>query len=127
MIETERFKRYKKRLEDEEVRVRALIRWADNEMTDRVDVAFPDNYVDSGDVDELPDQATDTLFRELDAAFDRRYRDKLGGIQAALQRIQLGTYGTCIICGKEIPPERLEAVPETMYCYEDAREEEALE
>ncbi|MGE5708253.1 MAG: TraR/DksA family transcriptional regulator [Bacteroidota bacterium] len=127
MIETERFKGYKKRLEDEQVRVRALIRWAENEMNDRGNVAFPDNYADSGDVDELPDQATDTLFRELDAAFDRRYRDRLGGIEAALQRIQLGTYGRCIICGKEISPDRLDAVPETPYCYEDAREEEALE
>jgi RNA polymerase-binding transcription factor DksA len=34
-------------------------------------------------------------------------------VRAALQRIQDGTYGVCIDCGRRIEPARLEAVPWT--------------
>ncbi len=35
---------------------------------------------------------------------------------AALQRIELGTYGYCASCGDRISHERLSVVPETLYC-----------
>jgi DnaK suppressor protein len=34
----------------------------------------------------------------------------------ALQKLDHGTYGTCENCGKEIPWERLEAIPSTRLC-----------
>lgn len=34
----------------------------------------------------------------------------------ALEKIQDGTYGTCVGCGRPIPFERLEAVPRTQTC-----------
>lgn len=37
-------------------------------------------------------------------------------IVAALERIDAGTYGLCERCGREIPFERLEAVPSTFLC-----------
>jgi DnaK suppressor protein len=40
-------------------------------------------------------------------------------VQAALDRIKDGTYGTCIDCGRPIEPARLEAVPWTPYCRDD--------
>jgi DnaK suppressor protein len=40
-------------------------------------------------------------------------------VQDALKRIEDGTYGKCITCGKEIPVARLEAVPWAAYCVED--------
>lgn len=36
-------------------------------------------------------------------------------LEAALRRIEDGTYGICQSCGQPIEPERLEAVPETLY------------
>ena len=36
-----------------------------------------------------------------------------------------GSYGVCIVCSKEIPPERLEAIPETVRCIEHQREHDA--
>jgi RNA polymerase-binding transcription factor DksA len=36
-------------------------------------------------------------------------------VNAALQRIEEGTYGICKRCGKEIPAERLEALPFVEY------------
>src|SRR4051794_25684358 len=43
----------------------------------------------------------------------------LVAVQEALQRIENGTYGTCIDCGSQIEPARLEAVPWTPYCLAD--------
>ena len=37
-----------------------------------------------------------------------------------------GRYGVCVDCGKEIPPERLEAAPESIRCVDDQRRFEAL-
>jgi RNA polymerase-binding transcription factor DksA len=35
----------------------------------------------------------------------------IGEIDAALTRIEAGTYGTCVTCGAQIPEERLELRP----------------
>jgi DnaK suppressor protein len=43
-------------------------------------------------------------------------RTTLATAQAAVERLAQGTYGTCSNCGEEIPPERLEALPETVLC-----------
>lgn len=36
----------------------------------------------------------------------------------ALDRIEKGTYGKCLNCGKEIDKKRLDAIPFTRYCIE---------
>lgn len=43
-------------------------------------------------------------------------RQRLGDLVAALQRIEKGTYGLCAQCGRDIAPERLEAVPAAPLC-----------
>jgi DnaK suppressor protein len=45
--------------------------------------------------------------------------DTLDAVHDALARIEEGTYGTCIDCGRPIEPARLEAVPWTPYCRDD--------
>jgi DnaK suppressor protein len=40
-------------------------------------------------------------------------------VQDALRRLEDGSYGKCTVCGREIAPARLEAVPWTPYCLED--------
>lgn len=45
--------------------------------------------------------------------------EELKQVQAALQRIEEGTYGTCLDCGRSIGDARLEALPWTPYCVED--------
>ena len=51
--------------------------------------------------------------RELWLANDAKQR--LALINKALARIENGTYGKCINCGKLIPEERLIALPLTLY------------
>ena len=46
----------------------------------------------------------------------------LAQVQAALKRIEDGTYGTCVVDGGPIEPRRLESVPWTPYCLRHQRE-----
>ncbi|WP_313349717.1 TraR/DksA C4-type zinc finger protein [Paracoccus sp. (in: a-proteobacteria)] len=39
-----------------------------------------------------------------------------GRIEAALQRIESGEYGLCTECGGSIQPDRLDLLPETLFC-----------
>jgi RNA polymerase-binding protein DksA len=53
--------------------------------------------------------------------------NRMAKINAALQSIDDGTYGTCIKCGKEIDPRRLDAEPMAMTCIECAEKESNIE
>jgi len=48
--------------------------------------------------------------------------DVLAQVRAALKRIEDGTYGTCLVDGGPIEPQRLESVPWTPYCLKHQRE-----
>jgi DnaK suppressor protein len=48
-------------------------------------------------------------------------------VQDALKRIEDGTYGRCIECGREIEPARLRAVPWTSYCLVDQEKHDRRE
>lgn len=54
--------------------------------------------------------------RELEFALDARENDELSMVDAALRRIEAGTYGHCIDCGAQIPAARLHAAPEASRC-----------
>lgn len=70
------------------------------------------------------DMATSTFDRELDYTLEENVERALGAIDAALQRIEDGTYGTCASCGQPIGAERLEALPWTTQCIDCKRREE---
>ena len=69
----------------------------------------------------LADTASETYERELDEGLEEDAQAQLREVEAALTRLEDGSYGTCRICGKTIPVERLEAVPWTTLCIDDAR------
>lgn len=46
----------------------------------------------------------------------RNAESQLSRVRAALVRIEDGSYGKCVRCGSDIPPERLEYMPETPHC-----------
>jgi DnaK suppressor protein len=72
----------------------------------------------------LADTATETVDREIDYTLEASDGRLLAEIDAALGRIENGTYGTCVNCGAQIPPERLEAMPWATLCIECKRKEE---
>lgn len=49
-------------------------------------------------------------------ASERQRVAELARIDAAVQRIDAGTYGDCLSCGEEIAPGRLEADPAASLC-----------
>ena len=52
--------------------------------------------------------------------------ETLEQVEDALVRIEKGTYGKCVICGKPIEPARLEALPWTPYCLADQQKLEKV-
>ena len=77
-----------------------------------------------GTDDHIADSATETFMRELDDGLEENAEHLLEEIDAALARIEDGTYGTCAACGKPIAEERLEAVPWATLCIDDKRAQE---
>ncbi|HET7568377.1 MAG TPA: TraR/DksA C4-type zinc finger protein [Gaiellaceae bacterium] len=76
----------------------------------------------SGTTDNhLAETATATLGREIDYTLGENSEEVLSQIDAALKRIDEGTYGTCTNCGREIAPERLEATPWASLCIDCKR------
>ncbi len=80
------------------------------------EAAFQDNH--------LGDVATATFDRELASTLEENSSHVLAEIDAALARIEAGTYGVCQACGRPIGEERLEALPWAMLCIEDKRRQE---
>ncbi|MEH7334130.1 yteA family sporulation protein [Neobacillus drentensis] len=64
------------------------------------------------------DEGTELYEREKDIALNEHYGLQLQNINRALEAMENGTYGKCEVCGKDIPLERLQALPNTTYCIE---------
>ncbi len=69
----------------------------------------------------LADTATVTYDRELDYTLEENSEHVLSEVDAALRRIDDGTYGVCTNCGNPIAPERLEARPWATLCIDCQR------
>src|SRR5215213_5039703 len=59
----------------------------------------------------MADDATDIYEREKNLALIEDRQELLDQITAALERVEIGTYGICLKTGKPIPVERLEVLP----------------
>lgn len=70
------------------------------------------------------DTGTEVFERGRDLAVHDTQQQELERIEAALERMERGTYGICAVCGEEIPQERLEALPYTAYCTRHAPDRE---
>jgi len=78
--------------------------------------------IGSGGTDNhLGDTASATYDRELDEGLEEGVRDRIAEIDAALKRIDDGTYGRCEVGGEEIPVERLRAIPWATRCIDHQR------
>ncbi len=70
----------------------------------------------SGYVFHLADVGTDADEREKAVQLTSAEGRLLAAVNAALDRIEAGTYGTCLRCGGEIGVKRLEAMPSATQC-----------
>ncbi len=65
---------------------------------------------------DVVDRAVTTYNRELNFSQSENETQLLQMVEGTLQRMDDGTYGTCLNCGKEIGLKRLQAVPWTHLC-----------
>jgi len=62
------------------------------------------------------EEATESYELERRLTLEKSIREQLASVEHALQKFEDGTYGQCDNCGKPIPPERLEALPQATLC-----------
>jgi DnaK suppressor protein len=77
-----------------------------------VDAATSANADDEHD----PEGATMAFEREHVASLLDQTRDQLSRVEAALHRLEEGSYGVCQRCGQQIAAGRLEARPTATLC-----------
>lgn len=120
-LSAEQTEKYRRRLRD---------------MRDRM-LGEVDNVVESirqeinsaGNLSTVPIHMADAAPEQLDADIDviETERGMLEEIQAALHRIDDGTFGKCVDCGTKIPAGRLQVIPYTPYCVSCASKHAAEE
>jgi RNA polymerase-binding transcription factor DksA len=64
------------------------------------------------------DMGTETFEREKDLSILEQVEAELADVEFAIRRLDEGTYGTCEVCGRPIPEERLDVLPATRLCLE---------
>lgn len=64
------------------------------------------------------DQGSDTNLMEHTVMMMEQEREKIRLLNDALKRIYDGTFGICEICGENIQPARLDAIPYVSNCFE---------
>ena len=74
---------------------------------------------------EQADDADMVFEAERNQAVANNAQLLLAQVEAALDRLDSGTYGTCVICGRDINAKRLESLPWATLCLEDQAKNEA--
>lgn len=69
---------------------------------------------------DFEEQAVELANSETMFALDDQLQQEAHEVQAALDRIDRGTYGECGRCGSTIDPRRLEVLPATRFCIDCA-------
>lgn len=90
--------------------IRSMANESEGDQADKGDL--------SGHAMHMADVATDMYDREFNLTLASNDRQILQKVNAALARIEKGTYGFCLKSGKRIPEQRLKAIPYAEYCLE---------
>jgi RNA polymerase-binding protein DksA len=81
--------------------------------------------IGSGGTDNhLGDTAGATFDRELDQGLEEGVQQTIADIDAALRKIDEGSYGVCEVCGEPIGAQRLSAIPWARLCIDDQRKQD---
>ena len=92
---------------------------AENVRGETANETESESFGELSHVDQHPaDTGTETFEREKDLSILESLEYELAQLEAALKRVDEGTYGTCEACGNPIPVERLEAQPAARFCAE---------
>jgi RNA polymerase-binding protein DksA len=103
---------------DQLVALRSRLRGDVNQMAD---AALKKTRSEAnGDLSSMPihmaDIGSDNFEQEFTLSLMENEEGTLDAIEAALERIESGSYGECEECGVKIPKTRLNAIPYTALC-----------
>ena len=101
---------FKQKLEHQRAELLAQIAEQRGGKASRVEVAA-EHFAHNEDSDAQVNTA-----RDLEFAINEHETAELGDIEAALERMDAGTYGQCTDCGVNIPSARLNAYPTAKRC-----------
>lgn len=85
---------------------------------------YEDLQIKADDLADEADLASNTINQQVSFSIRDREMTKLKRIDAALGRIEDGSFGFCIESGEEIEQKRLETQPWAEFCLEVAEEHE---
>lgn len=119
----------KSELQDYKNRLLALRARLRGDVTNMAEAALKKNRTEAnGDLSSMPihmaDLGSDNFEQEFTLSLIENNGTTLEQIEAALERIEEGTYGQCEECGVRIPKARLNAIPYATLCIKCAAAQE---
>jgi RNA polymerase-binding protein DksA len=109
--------RFKKRLEEERLRLEEAIEDYERVLEEaRLTESSSDRSPDPGNAEA----SSMKLEYAKELSLEQNTLDLLSKVNHALERVETGEYGLCEVCGNPIPVERLEVLPYSTLCVEDA-------
>lgn len=112
MLTDTQIKEFKHQLEREHARLLDEVR---DELMRSDNEAYSDV---AGKVHDTGDESVADLLADLNTAVIDRHISEIRAVEAALLRVNNGSYGICDECGGAIEPQRLEVQPAAMRCIE---------
>ncbi|MCW2974715.1 MAG: transcriptional regulator, TraR/DksA family [Thermoleophilia bacterium] len=94
-------------LDSERTRIQGNV----TDLSEELSTSLSNTTEEHGLETHIGDQGTDTFLRSRDAALEEHEVRLLAEIDAALERLDAGTYGICEVDGTPIDFERLQALP----------------
>ena len=107
---TAKFDKARAQLESERKRLNAEMEQL------RINVPSAEERREGSPFGKREEEATETLELEKRLALENRVRMELALVERAMRKIEEGTYGKCDVCGRDIDPARLEALPQATLC-----------
>ncbi len=85
--------------------------------------ALREDVVAPGNITSVPTHPADQDVEGLDSEIAIAQNEELllEQVEAALERIRVGTFGVCQQCGRTVDAQRLQAVPYASRCIDSAR------
>ena len=105
-------------------RLLALRARLQGDTTQMEDDSLKDHNMTTNIPTDMEEISSDNADQELTLSLLGSEEDALDQIEAALQRIEDGSYGQCEECGAKIPKSRLEAIPYAAQCVRCASQQE---
>jgi len=110
MVTTKQLGQLKAKLEERNASLR-------DEVRQELLATDEEHYIDlAGQVHDLEEESVADLLIDLELAVIDMHINEIRDIEAALARINVGTYGICIDCSDELELERLRASPTAKRC-----------